>query len=103
MVVDLVCGETVTENMGRSPCCERLGLNKGFWSPEEDRILVNHINKHGHKNWHALPRQAGTAFLFNKIRVLFNVVFVDVFLSLKLINRAFEVWEELQTQVDKLS
>ncbi|XP_014521761.1 transcription factor MYB4 [Vigna radiata var. radiata] len=45
--------------MGRSPCCERLGLNKGFWSPEEDRILVNHINKHGHKNWHALPRQAG--------------------------------------------
>lgn len=102
MIVDLVCGETGTEKMGRIPCCERLGLNKGFWSPEEDRILINHINTYGHKNWHALPRQAGTAFLFNQISVWFNVVVV-VFLSLNLINRAFEMWKELQTQVDKLS
>ncbi|KAK7355925.1 hypothetical protein VNO80_15189 [Phaseolus coccineus] len=45
--------------MGRSPCSERLGLNKGLWTPEEDLILINHINKHGHKNWRALPGKAG--------------------------------------------
>ncbi|KAL9318619.1 hypothetical protein ACSQ67_015136 [Phaseolus vulgaris] len=59
MVIDFVCGETVTGKMGRSPCSEGLGLNKGLWTREEDLILINHINKHGHKNWRALPTQAG--------------------------------------------
>ncbi|CAJ1968158.1 unnamed protein product [Sphenostylis stenocarpa] len=36
-----------------------MGLNKGLWTPEEDLLLINHINTHGHKNWRALPREAG--------------------------------------------
>ncbi|CAI8614323.1 unnamed protein product [Vicia faba] len=45
--------------MGRAPCCEKMGLKKGPWTPEEDRILINHINTFGHSNWRALPKQAG--------------------------------------------
>lgn len=45
--------------MGRSPCCEKTGLKKGPWTPEEDQILTNFIRLHGHPNWRALPKQAG--------------------------------------------
>ncbi|CAH8384287.1 unnamed protein product [Eruca vesicaria subsp. sativa] len=45
--------------MGRAPCCEKMGLNRGPWTPEEDQILVSFIHKHGHSNWRALPKQAG--------------------------------------------
>ncbi|RDX99918.1 Transcription factor MYB15, partial [Mucuna pruriens] len=45
--------------MGRTPCCEKMGLKKGSWTPEEDLLLINHVNKHGHKNWRSLPKQAG--------------------------------------------
>lgn len=45
--------------MGRAPCCEKMGLNKGPWTPEEDRVLVAHIQRFGHGNWRALPKQAG--------------------------------------------
>ncbi|KEH30675.1 putative transcription factor MYB-HB-like family [Medicago truncatula] len=45
--------------MGRAPCCDESGLKKGPWTPEEDRILVNHIKKHGHGSWRALPKLAG--------------------------------------------
>lgn len=45
--------------MGRSPCCDENGLKKGPWTPEEDKILVNYIDKHGHGSWRALPKLAG--------------------------------------------
>ncbi|XP_008805219.1 transcription factor MYB30 [Phoenix dactylifera] len=45
--------------MVRAPCCEKMGLKKGPWTPEEDRILVSYIQRYGHGNWRALPRQAG--------------------------------------------
>ena len=45
--------------MARSPCCDKMGLKKGPWTPEEDKILVAHVQKHGHGNWRALPKQAG--------------------------------------------
>jgi len=35
------------------------GLKKGPWSPEEDKILVDHIQKHGPGCWRDLPRRAG--------------------------------------------
>ncbi|KAL5990589.1 hypothetical protein ACLOJK_011491 [Asimina triloba] len=44
--------------MVRAPCCEKMGLKKGPWTPEEDQILVAYIQKHGHGNWRALPKQA---------------------------------------------
>lgn len=46
--------------MGRSPCCDEIGLKKGPWTPEEDQKLINHIKKHGHGSWRALPKLAGT-------------------------------------------
>ncbi|XP_061375315.1 transcription factor MYB92-like [Gastrolobium bilobum] len=45
--------------MGRSPCCDEIGLKKGPWTPEEDQKLVNYIEKHGHASWRALPKLAG--------------------------------------------
>ncbi|XP_071938084.1 transcription factor MYB4-like [Coffea arabica] len=45
--------------MVRAPCCEKMGLKKGPWTPEEDQVLVSHIQKNGHGNWRALPKQAG--------------------------------------------
>ncbi|KAG8066057.1 hypothetical protein GUJ93_ZPchr0004g38551 [Zizania palustris] len=44
---------------GRAPCCAKVGLNKGSWTPEEDMRLVSYIRKYGHANWRALPKQAG--------------------------------------------
>uniref|UniRef100_A0A0A0L7F4 Uncharacterized protein n=1 Tax=Cucumis sativus TaxID=3659 RepID=A0A0A0L7F4_CUCSA len=45
--------------MVRAPCCEKMGLKKGPWTPEEDQTLINYINLYGHGNWRALPKQAG--------------------------------------------
>uniref|UniRef100_A0ACD5ZCB5 Uncharacterized protein n=1 Tax=Avena sativa TaxID=4498 RepID=A0ACD5ZCB5_AVESA len=45
--------------MGRSPCCEKTGLKRAPWTAEEDMTLVAHIERHGHSNWRALPKQAG--------------------------------------------
>ncbi|KAE9603875.1 hypothetical protein Lal_00001890 [Lupinus albus] len=45
--------------MGRSPCCDESGLKKGPWTSEEDQKLIQHIEKHGHGSWRALPKLAG--------------------------------------------
>ncbi|RWR91885.1 myb-related protein 308-like protein [Cinnamomum micranthum f. kanehirae] len=45
--------------MGRAPCCEKQGLKKGPWTPEEDEILIDYIKKNGHGSWRSLPKQAG--------------------------------------------
>ncbi|KAK7319595.1 hypothetical protein RJT34_04318 [Clitoria ternatea] len=45
--------------MGRSPCCDKNGLKKGPWTPEEDQKLVDYIQKHGYGNWRLLPVNAG--------------------------------------------
>ncbi|MBA0570754.1 hypothetical protein Golob_004368, partial [Gossypium lobatum] len=45
--------------MVRAPCCDKMGLKKGPWTHEEDQILISYIQKHGHENWRALPKQAG--------------------------------------------
>ncbi|XP_009629052.1 transcription factor MYB30 [Nicotiana tabacum] len=45
--------------MVRAPCCEKMGLKKGPWTPEEDQILVSYIQTNGHGNWRALPKLAG--------------------------------------------
>ncbi|CAI0558867.1 unnamed protein product [Linum tenue] len=49
----------IFKKMGRAPCCEKMGLNRGPWTPEEDQILISYIRKHGHSNWRALPKLAG--------------------------------------------
>ncbi|KAL6126128.1 hypothetical protein ACLB2K_074179 [Fragaria x ananassa] len=46
--------------MGRTPCCDKDGLKRGPWTPDEDEILVNYINKNkGHGSWRSLPQHAG--------------------------------------------
>ncbi|XP_040379340.1 transcription factor MYB16-like [Oryza brachyantha] len=45
--------------MGRSPCCEKEGLKKGPWTPEEDQKLLAYIEQHGHGCWRSLPSKAG--------------------------------------------
>ncbi|KAL4577273.1 hypothetical protein LXL04_013378 [Taraxacum kok-saghyz] len=54
--------------MGRSPCCDKVGLKKGPWTPEEDEKLLAYIQEHGHGSWRALPSKAGTYRM--KIRTL---------------------------------
>ncbi|EEF48780.1 transcription factor MYB58 isoform X1 [Ricinus communis] len=44
---------------GRAPCCDKSQVKKGPWSPAEDLRLITFIQKHGHENWRALPKQAG--------------------------------------------
>ncbi|OMO79327.1 hypothetical protein CCACVL1_13747 [Corchorus capsularis] len=45
--------------MGRSPCCDKVGLKKGPWTPEEDQKLLAYIEENGHGSWRALPAKAG--------------------------------------------
>lgn len=45
--------------MGRSPCCEKVGLKKGRWTAEEDDILTNYIKANGEGSWRSLPKNAG--------------------------------------------
>lgn len=45
--------------MGRSPCCDKVGLKKGPWTPEEDQKLLSYIQEYGHGSWRALPAKAG--------------------------------------------
>ncbi|KAG6419117.1 hypothetical protein SASPL_121327 [Salvia splendens] len=45
--------------MGRVPCCDKNGLKKGPWTPEEDQKLMDYIHKNGYGNWRTLPKKAG--------------------------------------------
>ncbi|KAK4402293.1 Myb-related protein [Sesamum angolense] len=45
--------------MGRPPCCDKYGVKKGPWTPEEDIVLVSYIQEHGPGNWRAVPSNTG--------------------------------------------
>ncbi|CAK9162907.1 unnamed protein product [Ilex paraguariensis] len=45
--------------MGRPPCCDKVGVKKGPWTPEEDIMLVTYIQEHGPGNWRAVPTTTG--------------------------------------------
>ncbi|XP_028780538.1 myb-related protein 306-like [Neltuma alba] len=45
--------------MGRPPCCDKEGIKKGPWTPEEDILLVSYIQQHGPGNWKAVPTNTG--------------------------------------------
>ncbi|KHN18551.1 Myb-related protein 306 [Glycine soja] len=45
--------------MGRPPCCDKIGIKKGPWTPEEDISLVSYIQEHGPGNWRAVPTNTG--------------------------------------------
>ncbi|KAH7573236.1 hypothetical protein JRO89_XS03G0096200 [Xanthoceras sorbifolium] len=83
--------------MVRAPCCEKMGLKRGPWTPEEDRILISHIQKHGHANWRALPKQAG-----NFKMILLNIsCYVDQFFEiLSLFSRWSAIAAKLPGRTD---
>lgn len=86
--------------MGRSPCCEKVGLKKGPWTPEEDQKLLAYIEKHGHGSWRALPIKAGE-FMLSYIDIYIYIYNCSYFCLL--MCRTSKVWQELQTQMDQLS
>ncbi|KAL6966249.1 Transcription repressor myb5 [Sarracenia purpurea var. burkii] len=43
----------------KTPCCSKVGLKRGPWTPEEDELLANYINKEGEGRWRTLPKRAG--------------------------------------------
>ncbi|KAK4577426.1 hypothetical protein RGQ29_027787 [Quercus rubra] len=45
--------------MVRTPCCDKSGMKKGTWTPEEDRKLIAYVTKYGCWNWRQLPKFAG--------------------------------------------
>ncbi|KAH7859900.1 hypothetical protein Vadar_006876 [Vaccinium darrowii] len=45
--------------MGKTPCCDKRGLKKGPWTAEEDKKLIDYIQKHGHGRWRTMPKNAG--------------------------------------------
>ncbi|CAH8357803.1 unnamed protein product [Eruca vesicaria subsp. sativa] len=64
--------------MGRPPCCDKIGIKKGPWTPEEDIILVSYIQEHGPGNWRSVPTNTGYISLF------FNIFSSCVFLFILL-------------------
>lgn len=57
--------------MGRPPCCDKIGIKKGPWTPEEDIILVSYIQEHGPGNWRLVPSNTGNFFLHNSFAFSF--------------------------------
>jgi hypothetical protein len=89
---------------GRAPCCAKVGLNRGSWTPEEDMRLIAYIQKHGHTNWRALPKQAGTCFAGNEVLASSHshAVYMQVLTVTSSIRRFAAVREELPAAVDQL-
>lgn len=62
--------------MGRTPCCDKKGLKKGPWTPEEDEKLIDFIKKNGQGSWRSLPKLAGANFtpslFYSILKTIYN-------------------------------
>ncbi|WCJ20862.1 MYB-like transcription factor ODO1 [Euphorbia peplus] len=45
--------------MGRPPCCDKLNVKRGLWTPEEDAKMLAYVSTHGIGNWTNVPKKAG--------------------------------------------
>lgn len=88
--------------MGRSPCSDNSGLKKGPWTPDEDEKLVKYVQEHGHSSWRALPKLAGTRFVYFFLYLVkrFILKFYESKLLFLSLYRSKQVWEELQAKMD---
>ena len=62
--------------MGRPPCCDKLGVKKGPWTPEEDIMLVTYVQQHGPGNWRQVPTNTGNHIY---IYITFVCVFIYIY------------------------
>lgn len=60
--------------MVRTPCCDKTGLKKGTWTPEEDRKLIAYVTKYGYWNWRQLPKYAGNNLKLSSFKFLSTVI-----------------------------
>ncbi|KAF5459708.1 hypothetical protein F2P56_019630 [Juglans regia] len=58
--------------MGRTPCCNADGMNRGPWTPEEDQKLLAYIQQYGCGSWRCLPRKAGLQRCGKSCRLRWN-------------------------------
>ncbi|KAM7259611.1 hypothetical protein ACFE04_015352 [Oxalis oulophora] len=42
---------TTTTTNKTTPCCSKVGLKRGPWTPEEDELLANYIRREGEGRW----------------------------------------------------
>ncbi|KAK3004000.1 hypothetical protein RJ639_012164, partial [Escallonia herrerae] len=42
-----------------TPCCSKVGMKRGPWTPEEDELLATYIRREGEGRWRTLPKSAG--------------------------------------------
>jgi len=70
---------------GRAPCCDKSQVKRGPWSPAEDLKLIAFVQKFGHENWRALPKQAGMyicIYRYNNCIISISLsLFVSIFIS----------------------
>lgn len=75
--------------MGRAPCCDKDGLKKGPWAPEEDLKLINYIQAHGHGNWRTLPKNAGELLEGTDFSHSFFQLVLDLLASVRELSAVF--------------
>ncbi|XVF41394.1 hypothetical protein PTKIN_Ptkin01aG0276600 [Pterospermum kingtungense] len=54
-----VATATRNNNGSKTPCCSKVGMKRGPWTPEEDELLATYIKKEGEGRWRTLPKRAG--------------------------------------------
>ncbi|KAI4341179.1 hypothetical protein MLD38_025935 [Melastoma candidum] len=48
-----------SSNMTKTPRRGKIGVKRGPWNPEEDKILTDYVSKEGVGKWNSLPKRAG--------------------------------------------
>ncbi|XP_010276363.1 PREDICTED: transcription repressor MYB5-like [Nelumbo nucifera] len=48
-----------SSSTSKTPCCSKVGLKRGPWTPEEDELLASYIKREGEGRWRTLPKRAG--------------------------------------------
>lgn len=63
--------------MGRKGNCEnQYAMNRGPWSAEEDKILMNYVQVHGEGKWRELSKRAG---IYKCIAIYVSKVYIFYF------------------------
>jgi len=70
--------------MGRAPCCSKVGLHRGPWTPREDALLTKYIQAHGEGQWRSLPKRAGNIISSHFMSLHFSIIFLPHLPSLML-------------------